>query len=180
MITFWRKLALNLVHSTSFLASPPSQSRQGTRVLSSVTDTLFLSSINYFQIVRWQCCLSQFVWISSALSECFGPTQSSASAAHKRWRWTWTSAVASMGRTARGRIENENMRTGIKYMFKTPMTTLVLKYPRLKVKELTKKIEYNTLPLWLLHPWLWFLFLLSCQIITLLTVHRRPIKILTN
>ena len=72
------------------------------------------------------------------MSECFGPTPSSASAAKARAQRRWT----SLGRTARGRMEKENMGMEIKHMFKTPITIVVLKYPRLKVKEPTKKIQY--------------------------------------
>ena len=112
-----------------------------------LTSTLFQGLIASTSSLGWP--PSLFVWLSSASVTCSGPIPSSANVAKSvKARWRWTSTVTSMGRTAGGRMEKENMGTGIKYMFKTPMTIMVLKCPRLK--KPTEKIKCKTLPLWLL------------------------------
>ena len=91
------------------------------------TSTLFQGLIASASSLGWP--PSLFVWLSSASATCSGPIPSSASAAKSvKARWRWTSTVTSMGRTAGGRTEEENMETEIECMFKTQMTIMVPNY----------------------------------------------------
>ena len=88
------------------------------------TSTLFQGLIASTSSLGWP--PSLFVWLSSASATCSGPIPSSANVAKSvKARWRWTSTVTSMGRTAGGRTEEENMETGIECMFKIQMTIMV-------------------------------------------------------
>ena len=91
------------------------------------TSTLFQGLIASTSSLGWP--PSLFVWLSSASVTCSGPIPSSANVAKSvKARWRWTSTVTSMGRTAGGRTETENMGTEIECMFKTQMTIMVPNY----------------------------------------------------
>ena len=91
------------------------------------TSTLFQGLIASTSSLGWP--PSLFVWLSSASATCSGPIPSSANVAKSvKARWRWTSTVTSMGRTAGGRTEEENMETGIECMFKIQMTIMVPNY----------------------------------------------------
>ena len=91
------------------------------------TSTLFQGLIASTSSLGWP--PSLFVWLSSASATCSGPIPSSASAAKSvKVRWRWTRTATSMGRTAGGRTEKENMGTGIECMFKIQMNIMVPNY----------------------------------------------------
>ena len=91
------------------------------------TSTLFQGLIASTSSLGWP--PSLFVWLSSASVTCSGPIPSSANVAKSlKARWRWTSTATSMGRTAGGRTEEENMETEIECMFKIQMTIMVPNY----------------------------------------------------